>query len=73
MYVLELLDNWAKLQERKEERKPEKSIFEKDYYEKEGSRKQTKRQELSRNSTMKPNDSRFKKSPQQIQRFKSQL
>ncbi|MEM2144365.1 MAG: hypothetical protein QW279_03320 [Candidatus Jordarchaeaceae archaeon] len=66
MYVLELLDNWAKLQERKEERKPEKSIFEKDYYEKEGSRKPIKQQELSRNSTIKPDESRFKKSAQQI-------
>lgn len=67
MYVLELLDNWAKLQERKEERNPEKSIFEKDYYKKEDSRKSIKRQELSRNSNIKPDESRFKKSAQQIQ------
>nr|MDO8081644.1 hypothetical protein [Candidatus Freyarchaeota archaeon] len=61
MYVLELLDNWANLQEREEGRRPEKSRFAKIYDEKEGSEKLIKQREFSRNSTIKIDKSKFKK------------
>ncbi|WXG41301.1 MAG: hypothetical protein WED07_11145 [Candidatus Freyarchaeum deiterrae] len=52
MYILEILDNWANLQEREERRNPKKSRFEKIYDEKEGSEKLIEQGEFSRNSTL---------------------
>ena len=61
MYVLEILDNWANLQEKEEERSPEKSRFAKIYDEKEGSKKLIKQEEFSRNSTKRADESKPKK------------
>jgi hypothetical protein len=61
MYVLEILDNWANLQDREEEKRPEKSRFAKIYDEKEGSEKLTKQEEVSQNSTIRIDESKLKK------------
>jgi hypothetical protein len=61
MYVLEILDNWANLQEKEEEKSPEKSRFAKIYYEKEDSKELIKQEEFSRNSTKRVDESKLKK------------
>jgi hypothetical protein len=61
MYVLELLDSWANLQEREEGRKLEKSRFAKIYDEKKGAERLIKKRETPPNSTIKIDKSGLEK------------
>lgn len=53
MYVLEILDNWAKLQEREEGKSPKESRFAKIYDLTEDPKKLIKQKEFLRNSAEK--------------------
>lgn len=64
MYVLELLDSWANLQEREEGGRLEKSRFAKIYDEKEDVEKLIKQREIPRNSTIKTDKSRLERTVQ---------
>ncbi|MGQ9722434.1 MAG: hypothetical protein ACUVXA_14055 [Candidatus Jordarchaeum sp.] len=60
MYVLEILDNWAKLQEREVGKSPEKSRFAKNYDFTEKSKKLVKQPEFLQNSAVKSDKPKFK-------------
>ncbi len=60
MYVLEILDKWANLQEREEGKSTKKSRFAKNYDLIEDSEKLIKKQEFFRKSTVKTDKYKFK-------------